>query len=185
MPERTCSVSECEGPAIARGWCRRHYNRHWRVNRDIGLGDLGELTNKPPAARMAACAVCGAAVPCSNGRPRKYCSNACRKKTPQFREQLRRGRAKRAPGLENHRRRARHYGVEYEPIRKEAVFERDGWTCGICELPVDPTAVFPEPGAPTLDHIVPMSRGGGHVLTNVQLAHNYCNTAKGNRLEVA
>jgi 5-methylcytosine-specific restriction endonuclease McrA len=57
--------------------------------------------------------------------------------------------------------------------------------CGICELPVGRDAKWPDPGAPTLDHVVPMSQGGGHTLANVQLAHFYCNTVKGNRLEAA
>lgn len=73
------------------------------------------------------------------------------------------------------------YGVEYEPVDRAVVFERDGWTCGICALPVDPADKFPEPSSATLDHIVPVSRGGAHTLANVQTAHFYCNTAKGNR----
>lgn len=87
--------------------------------------------------------------------------------------------------LGGHYSRAQHYGVEYETIDRSAVFERDGWTCGICELPVDPDEPFPSAGAATLDHVVPMSHGGGHVWANVQLAHFYCNTVKGNRLEEA
>jgi len=99
------------------------------------------------------------------------CSPACRK--------IHLGR------LGDHASRAAYYGVEYETIDRLAVFERDGWMCGICELPVDRDAKWPDPGAPTLDHVVPMSRGGGHVLANVQLGHFYCNTVKGNRLEQA
>jgi 5-methylcytosine-specific restriction endonuclease McrA len=31
---------------------------------------------------------------------------------------------------------------------------------------------------PTLDHIVPVSRGGAHTAANVQLAHSACNRRK-------
>lgn len=81
----------------------------------------------------------------------------------------------------DHRSRADLYGVEYEPIDRLEIFERDDWTCGICRLPVEQGLAFPDPGSATLDHVVPMSRGGGHVPANVQLAHFYCNTVKGNR----
>lgn len=81
--------------------------------------------------------------------------------------------------------RAAYFRVAYEQIDRLEVFESCGWVCGICELPVDPAAKYPDAGAPTLDHITPMSRGGGHVRANVQLAHFYCNTVKGNREEVA
>lgn len=33
--------------------------------------------------------------------------------------------------------------------------------------------------APELDHVVPLSRGGGHVYGNVQLLCRMCNGAKG------
>lgn len=29
----TCSVSDCDRPVVARGWCRRHYNR-WHLHGD-------------------------------------------------------------------------------------------------------------------------------------------------------
>lgn len=87
--------------------------------------------------------------------------------------------------LGEHSSRAAYYGVSYVVIDRTSIFDRDRWTCGICELPVDPAAPFPEPGAATLDHIVPMSQGGGHVPENVQCAHFYCNTVKGARPELA
>jgi hypothetical protein len=54
------------------------------------------------------------------------------------------------------------------------VFARDGGVCRLCG-----TAV--KPGDQSLDHIVPWSRGGSDDLTNLQLAHRRCNSAKGNR----
>jgi 5-methylcytosine-specific restriction endonuclease McrA len=87
--------------------------------------------------------------------------------------------------LGDHHSRATYFGVAYERIDRTQVFERDDWTCGICSLAVDPAARFPDAGSATLDHVVPMSRGGGHVWANVQLAHFYCNSIKGARdLEV-
>src|SRR5690606_41336129 len=61
--------------------------------------------------------------------------------------------------------------LAYEPINSIKVFERDGWICGICHDPIDPAVPWPDDRSKSLDHIVPMSKGGGHVWSNVQAAH--------------
>jgi 5-methylcytosine-specific restriction endonuclease McrA len=78
-------------------------------------------------------------------------------------------------------RRARQRGVEAEQIDVLAVYERDGWRCQLCTKLVDRTQTVPRPKAPTIDHIVPVSLGGGHLMVNVQCAHFICNVRKGNR----
>lgn len=83
--------------------------------------------------------------------------------------------------LTNHRRRAKHYGVEYQSITPRDIYQRDGWTCGICLLPVDPDIKYPDAMSASLDHILPMLHGGGHVPDNVQCAHFLCNSLKGGR----
>ena len=80
------------------------------------------------------------------------------------------------------RRRARILKRPVEMFTHKEIFERDKWLCGICGKPVDATLRFPDPGTPTLDHVIPISRGGSHTRDNVQLAHFYCNTAKGNKI---
>jgi hypothetical protein len=69
-------------------------------------------------------------------------------------------------------------GERFAPIE---VFERDGWTCGPCMRPVDPAIAWPDPMSASVDHIVPLSRGGAHALANVQCAHLGCNSSKGDR----
>lgn len=78
------------------------------------------------------------------------------------------------------RKRARKFGVEYEPVQLGKVLERDGWKCGICGKKISKKSVYPHPMSPSLDHVIPMSRGGGHLYANVQAAHFVCNTLKGN-----
>lgn len=58
------------------------------------------------------------------------------------------------------------------PIDREAIFERDGWLCGICGEQV-------ERHHASLDHIVPISLGGAHEPSNVRLAHSLCNSRRG------
>ncbi|WP_309054528.1 HNH endonuclease signature motif containing protein [Streptomyces sp.] len=62
------------------------------------------------------------------------------------------------------------------------VYERDGWTCGLCRLPVDPGLAWPHPMSASVDHILPLSQGGTHALTNVQCAHLSCNSRKRDRV---
>lgn len=79
-------------------------------------------------------------------------------------------------------RRARLKGdPDAELIDRDDIGDRDGWRCGLCATKVDRTLPYPHPKSASLDHIVPLSVGGKHVLTNVQIAHFGCNMAKGNR----
>jgi len=80
----------------------------------------------------------------------------------------------------DHRKRARHYGVEYEPIQPAYIYERDKWTCHLCGMKVKKSysRTGYDPMGPTLDHIIPISKGGPHLKSNVALAHHICNTRK-------
>lgn len=64
--------------------------------------------------------------------------------------------------------------------------ERDGNDCGICGHPVDVTLPSGPRGddlGPSVDHVVPRSKGGGDELSNLRLAHWSCNRNRGNRGE--
>jgi 5-methylcytosine-specific restriction endonuclease McrA len=68
---------------------------------------------------------------------------------------------------------------------RRAVYERDGWECQLCDLPVDRDARFPDLWCATLDHVVPYSRGGSDDEDNLQLTHFTCNCRKQDRVPVA
>ena len=56
-------------------------------------------------------------------------------------------------------------------------------TCGICGKPVDLTLPPGDPMAPTVDHIIPIAKGGHpSSLDNLQLAHWTCNRQKSDKL---
>lgn len=65
------------------------------------------------------------------------------------------------------------------PIDKFFVFESHNWVCIVCKGKIDPDARQPDPRAATLDHVVPLSKGGQHVLENLAPAHAECNASKG------
>lgn len=67
-------------------------------------------------------------------------------------------------------------------VRRYAIYERDRWRCQLCGRKVNPDIQVPHPRAATLDHIVPVSRGGSHDEANLQLAHFGCNSKKRNKV---
>lgn len=76
------------------------------------------------------------------------------------------------------RKRARYFGVAFERVDPAIVHARDAWRCGICGGRVDRRCKSPHPRSATIDHVVPMSLGGGHTYQNVQSAHWQCNVRK-------
>lgn len=79
--------------------------------------------------------------------------------------------------------RALRYGVPIEPVNRARVFARDGWVCQICQRPVNKGLSWPHTESASLDHIVPLSRGGAHSEANARLAHLGCNVGKGATIE--
>lgn len=62
-----------------------------------------------------------------------------------------------------------------EPYDPEDIARRDHRICYLCGLWV-------HPDDQTMDHLVPLVRGGTDTPWNVRLAHRSCNSAKGGRL---
>lgn len=75
------------------------------------------------------------------------------------------------------RRRAQKRKTQIEPISFLKVFERDKGICGICGEPVEWRSF-------SLDHIVPLAKGGSHLYSNVQTSHLSCNFRKGHRIKL-
>lgn len=56
-------------------------------------------------------------------------------------------------------------------------------TCGICGHPVDFSLKPPHPMSPTIDHIIPVAKGGHPSdIDNLQLAHWTCNRQKSDKI---
>jgi 5-methylcytosine-specific restriction endonuclease McrA len=74
--------------------------------------------------------------------------------------------------------RRRSAAADGDAIDRDVLGDRDGWVCGLCRLPVDRELAYPAPLSASIDHVVPLKLGGGHVWPNVQIAHNRCNVSK-------
>lgn len=79
-------------------------------------------------------------------------------------------------------RRARLRDARVEHVDFAEVLARDAWMCGLCSEPIPRDAVWPDRLTASLDHVIPLSRGGEHSMGNVQASHLGCNSSKGNRL---
>lgn len=117
-----------------------------------------------------------------------YCSEKCKRKAKRerFKERDPEKYKERVKKYRNHGNRhisrAKKYGCDYEyGITLAKVIAKDNNICQICGKPCDRTSK--EWGSagllyPSIDHIVPLSRGGSHTWDNVQLAHLICNSYK-------
>ena len=108
-----------------------------------------------------------------------YCSAECRDAHLKERAKIsHKGRK------DSHRHRARKYGCAYDPsVTLKKLIKRDGLRCKICGKMCDPNdhswTKYCGPKSPSIDHIIPMAKRGGHVWNNVQVAHMICNSEKG------
>ena len=68
-------------------------------------------------------------------------------------------------------------------VDKQEIFARDKWKCQLCGIATlkryDPSTPDRLAKSPTLDHVIPLSKGGSHTRSNTQLLCSKCNTAKG------
>lgn len=113
----------------------------------------------------------------SQYQTKKYCSSKCRDKA----HQAKRASEGKKVGAK-YRKRAQRYGCAYEKgITRFKVVERDNYICGICGKVCNPNdkrwGTF-GPDYPTLDHIIPLAKGGSHSWDNVQCACGECNSYK-------
>lgn len=70
-------------------------------------------------------------------------------------------------------------------ILHEVIAERDNYVCHICGDLVDMSLPRRSHMGATLDHVIPIARGGLDCEDNVKLAHWICNVRKSDKLEVS
>jgi hypothetical protein len=122
------------------------------------------------------CNYCDAefSTPRQRGRTPARCAD-CKKKW--HRNYIRAYYAMQPRGYD-HVRRARKMGLGYERFKVVEIFQRDGWKCGICDRSISQRLRYPHPMSASLDHKIPLSRGGHHSRLNTQASHLRCNLRK-------
>lgn len=183
-----CVVDGCVRKQTRKKWCGRHYNRWW---------DHGDAARTPThiVSEERLCVVCGA-IPDADSSMRKFCSVLCHGDYYRYGAKGRptqtncgvcdtvidltapdkRGRRQSTQTLvcKNCRRDPRAYELSAVQLA-----ERDGANCALCLDPVDFGLKSPDDFSPSVDHIIPWSRGGRNDAANLQLAHRICNVRKG------
>lgn len=122
---------------------------------------------------LSLCSRCGGAL--SDGY-KKICKNCKRESEREQERRKEHNRRKRAKGGNN-------------KITLRKVYERDKGVCYLCGSLCD-YKDFTKRGDvfiagrtyPSIDHVVPLSKGGKHLFNNVRLACFYCNTCKNDKL---
>ena len=74
-------------------------------------------------------------------------------------------------------------------ITLEKLYNRDGGICALCggrcdfnDFVFSGDTFIAGNKYPSIDHIIPLSKNGGHTWDNVQLAHKQCNSIKSNKI---
>lgn len=111
------------------------------------------------------CEQCGKGF-VTTSKTARYCSDRCRKRH--------------ANRLKD--RRVYRNGIPDGSITLEKLFVRDGGRCRMCGLLMTFDCDPNSDAYPSIDHIVPLSRGGLHQWPNVQLMCRGCNSDKTDRL---
>lgn len=121
-------------------------------------------------AKWHECPVCGEMTK----RP-KYCSDKCQAKALNKTHEIRRDRKIKGALVD-------------KDITLQRLYERDHGVCYLCGEVCDWEDKEERNGIiicgnryPSIDHVVPLARGGEHSWQNVKLAHRICNALKGDK----
>lgn len=83
-------------------------------------------------------------------------------------------RSRQMARIKSARRRHRFIANGVEPVDIEAIIARDGLKCHICGLPVKRDEI-------SLDHLIPISKGGPHASWNLAISHRLCNYSRSDK----
>lgn len=102
-----------------------------------------------------------------------FCSDSCREEGTKINNNERK----------SHRRRADKYGSFYQKLNRHKVFKSDNYKCQSCGVRCLKSKIGTNHRRePTLDHIIPISKGGPHSYNNVQTLCRKCNNKKSNKI---
>jgi hypothetical protein len=108
---------------------------------------------------VRSCRHCGVSMPQAMRADAAYCSESCN-----------------TAAHSQTRKASRKIGARQLRIDRAYIIERDGGRCHLC-------GAYPEGRALTIDHVMPLARGGTHTSENLRVACLSCNCSKRDRVE--
>lgn len=165
-PDRTCFC------------CRDHYFQFRRINGKHSFRSAPWESRGTPAAtayqaaplKEYECSICKKmylTTRTRRGNDKRACSAACRQALIAWKHKIA-NRLREARMLASHE--------PYDPL---AIFERDGWKCHLCGIRTLRSQSFPHSHYATIDHVVPLAKGGADAPSNVKCCCFNCNCHKG------
>ena len=156
-------------------WCGELFSSY---NKCCSISCTYKCNAGKPKVTIRICVSCNKTFERPYGRGSvKTCSIKCSKDNARVSDRDSSRQAKYA-------RKARMRAVKCEKVAPKSIFERDQYCCGICGDKTLSCEKVPHPLAPTLDHIVPLSKGGSHTAGNLQCAHFRCNSKKADSTDI-
>ena len=151
--------SESPVHSACRAAFERRAARIGRAQAKLGAAAVG--TSGGTIWTQGSCGRCGQDF-CHKGTiPARYCTRSCKTRDA------------------SSRRRALEANAFVSHVSRAKVFAADGYRCYLCRKLCDRTATVPHPNAPTVDHVIPLARGGTHEPSNCRTACFGCNCTKG------
>jgi len=136
-----------------------------------------KIKSREEKRRLVVCSECGELFVTYHSKV-KYCSAECREKNENRHKEINRSYRIKLNGK-----------VDWD-ISLSKLIKKDKGICKICESKIDENDyVYNTEGYfiagenyPSIDHVMPISKGGTHTWDNVQLAHRGCNCIKNDNL---
>jgi len=83
--------------------------------------------------------------------------------------------------LNRRARQIKDFKKKNRPAMVAKLFYRDKGICQLCQEPIDLRLEYPSQWSLSIDHVLPVSKGGTNLLSNLQSTHLICNVRRGNK----
>jgi len=178
MDKPTCKTLGCERDLCAKGMCKRCYAR--TKARTPATRATVQAYNKANAEKIAAQIKVYAAA---NRERIAEVKRAWRLANPEVNAAYHAAWKLANPELVREigreaaaRRKAQKLGLVVTKADYAVILARHGMVCHICGLDILTRSDL------HFDHVIPLARGGAHVVENIRPSHSFCNRSKGARV---
>lgn len=181
---KPCSMADCEKLSHAQGLCPKHYNR-LRVNGapDRVTRETAEAVAQRVLLGVKTCPACGELKAFDDYYRSKAspdgCANYCKLCSAPRQSAWHKANAEANRQRSHARRELERTGVG---IDIDLLWSMSDGRCPDCGTAIYRSAKFRQPGFGSVDHIVPLSKGGAHSQDNVRLTCLPCNLSKGAKI---